>query len=162
MLHIYYSWLGVLHVQKWHLRVSWVSKGHSCRIWRSENMLEKTQAWYLLCATSIKTGWPCWFETSQSSNNYLKYDYLIGFEGFDLPFTRCYLNYLSVSSPQETKINCVRLANKGMSTLPLTPRVKTVWLLLLLFHVWFHFLLNGVHFLSSVITCPPRTVLQMC
>lgn len=57
-------------------------------------------------------------------------------EGFVRPFTSSYLNTLSVfvSSPQETKINCVRLANKGMSTLPLTLPVKTIYIYIYIFN----------------------------
>lgn len=51
------------------------------------------------------------------------------FQRFDLQLNTTYLNSVSVCLfyPQETKINCVRLANKGMSTLPviLAMQLKT-------------------------------------
>lgn len=73
-------------------------------------------------------------------------------EGFVWPFTSSYLNSLSVfvSSPQETKINCVRLANKGMSTLPLTLPVKTIYIYIFNFNFLVKFVLK-----SNVITWNP-------
>lgn len=66
--------------------------------------------------------WSIPLNHSHSSNKSFKIQHVILFEEFAQPFTTSYLNSPSVFllSPQETKINCVRLANKGMSTLPLT------------------------------------------